>query len=249
MADFVAAGKAVSRSSVQILKDFANDPSVPTSLRISAAAAAAPYEQSKLLPVAGPVYLYSKINIDDFKSIEEAESFLLTLSQREAAGELESMSVQTVSERVRLWIQLKRQGQELDIKRLAQGQETGDQIIRIEGGLPALPGTNVTMPSLNGHDKNGLLPPQPRQIESSPAPESATAASPVATPPIADSRMDQQGPSAATDGGLGSATAPQYSDAPNLSPSPLRHNTVPSPEAGDQGPGPHKSLNNSGERI
>jgi hypothetical protein len=31
-----------------------------------------------------------------------------------------------------------------------QGGDTGPQIIKIEGGLPALPGTNITYPTLNG---------------------------------------------------------------------------------------------------
>ena len=33
-------------------------------------------------------------------------------------------------------------------KLLAQGQNTGEQTIHITGGLPALPGTNITMPQV-----------------------------------------------------------------------------------------------------
>jgi hypothetical protein len=162
LAEHVAEQPHEPRSAVQILQDFANDKSIPTSLRISAAAAAAPYERPKLLPVPGPVYLHSQIDIPAFACIEDAEAFLLTLSQREAAGELETASVQTVSDRVRAWIQSKRTGEELALKKYTAGNETGEQVVRIEGGLPTLPGTNVTMPQLNGHngyDPNGLLPP------------------------------------------------------------------------------------------
>jgi hypothetical protein len=107
-----------------------------------------------LLPTPAPVFLYSQIAVPEFATIEDAESFLLNLSQREATGELESASVQTVTERVRAWIQSKRAGQDLDIKRLNAGHETGEQIIRITGGLPMIPGCeNLIMPNqLNGRD-------------------------------------------------------------------------------------------------
>jgi hypothetical protein len=170
LAEHVAQAPATPRSAVQILQDFANDPKISTSLRISAASAVAPYEQSKFLSVPGPVYLHSQIDVPIFDTLEAAESFLLSLSQREAAGELETASVQTVTERVRLWIQSKRNGQELELKKITAGHDVSETTIRIEGGLPPLPGTNVTMPQLNGHngyDPNGLLPQQPQQIESS----------------------------------------------------------------------------------
>jgi hypothetical protein len=43
----------------------------------------------------------------------------------------------------------------------AQGEHAGDQVIRIEGGLPPLPGTNITMPNLNapGHEQDLLADP------------------------------------------------------------------------------------------
>ena len=48
---------------------------------------------------------------------------------------------------------------------MAQGGATTDQTIRIEGGLPELPGTNVTMPQLNGHmvDERALAAPELRR--------------------------------------------------------------------------------------
>jgi hypothetical protein len=35
--------------------------------------------------------------------------------------------------------------------------ETRDTTIRIEGGLPSLPGTNITMPVINGHSVSEQL--------------------------------------------------------------------------------------------
>ena len=53
--------------------------------------------------------------------------------------------------------------QGIDLKAQAQGAADGDTTIRIEGGLPALPGTNVTMPDremINGKSSYKLLPHQ-----------------------------------------------------------------------------------------
>jgi hypothetical protein len=38
-----------------------------------------------------------------------------------------------------------------EAKLLTAGQGTGEQTIRVTGGLPSLPGCNITMPQLNGH--------------------------------------------------------------------------------------------------
>src|SRR5262249_49861583 len=45
--------------------------------------------------------------------------------------------------------------EELAIKQYNAGSTEHEQTIRIEGGLPALPGTNITMPMLDGHATNG----------------------------------------------------------------------------------------------
>jgi hypothetical protein len=95
-------------------------------------------------------YVQAPIDVPSFTTIEEAEAFLLTLAQRTASQELDLASVEAVSARVRDWINSKRAGQELEIKRLNADVATGDQVIRIEGGMPPLPGTSVTMPELNG---------------------------------------------------------------------------------------------------
>jgi hypothetical protein len=36
-----------------------------------------------------------------------------------------------------------------EAKLLTAGEGNGDQVVRIEGGLPELPGTNIIMPELN----------------------------------------------------------------------------------------------------
>src|SRR6516162_4008694 len=167
MAEFVAETSGPdTRNSVQILLDFARCEKMQPSLRIAAASAAAPYQFAKkshqLTRVSTP------IDVPDFQSVEEAEDFVKVLMQRVGQGELDFQSTNELSTRIQTWINSKRAGVDLDIKRLAHGDMTGDQIIKIEGGLPPLPGTTMTMPSINGHNGNRPgheLPPQPTAIE------------------------------------------------------------------------------------
>lgn len=152
------AGDERLKESTRILLTFARDSKVPTAVRIAAAAAAAKSE---------PQFPYSPINIPSFTSIKEAEDFKLSLSQREARRELDSDSVSTAISRVNEWIKDQRDDnyefradEELRIKLEAQGAAR-EIAIRIEGGLPALPGTQVIMPGdappkLNG--ANGHAP-------------------------------------------------------------------------------------------
>jgi hypothetical protein len=147
MAEFVIDNESDFSEPVQILNAFARCTDVPSSLRIAAAAAAAPYTQPKLLPIPAPQYVYSPIEVPDFESIDQAESFLLSLSQRVGAAELEVQSANEIFARIREWINLRRNGVELELKRLAADATNADQVIRIEGGLPDLPGTNIIMPA------------------------------------------------------------------------------------------------------
>jgi hypothetical protein len=92
MAEFVIEDDSDFSEPVQILNAFARCTEVPSSLRIAAAAAAAPYTQPKLLPIPAPQYVFTPIEVPDFESIDQAESFLLSLSQRVGAAELEVQS-------------------------------------------------------------------------------------------------------------------------------------------------------------
>jgi hypothetical protein len=120
-----------------------------------------------LLGIMEPAkYVQTPIEVPTFTDIEQAETFLLQLAQRVAAQEVDLDSVQSVSARVLDWIHSKRAGQELEIKRLNADVSDQPQVIRIEGGLPELPGTNVTMPhQLNGNASDGLLPKQPLVLD------------------------------------------------------------------------------------
>jgi hypothetical protein len=88
--------------------------------------------------------------LPNFNTIEEAEIYLRNLAI-ESAQQLEPEELATI---VRAWIESKRAGTELDIKLINSGAATGQQTLVIEGGLPSLPGANITMSELNGHAVN-----------------------------------------------------------------------------------------------
>jgi hypothetical protein len=134
--------------SVQLLLAFAKSDKIQPSLRIVAATAASKHEAQ---------YLYSQVMIPDFANVEEAESFLLELSKQEANRKIDSRTAATITTRVQNWISNKRADEELELKRLASNYAPGDLSIRIEGGLPELPGTNISMPHLNGVHADGML--------------------------------------------------------------------------------------------
>jgi hypothetical protein len=128
-----------------------SDESIPAPARAVIANQIAPYYRPRLGIVEPAKFIQTPIEVPSFSTCEEAEAFLLQLAQRVASQELDLESVQSVSARVLDWIHSKRAGQELEIKRLNASQDTGEQTIHITGGLPELPGTEITMPQLNGH--------------------------------------------------------------------------------------------------
>jgi hypothetical protein len=164
-------------------KLLANE-SLPLAVRATIAASVAPYVHPKLGILAAPRYIETPIVVPDFTSVEQAESFLLTLSQRVGAGELAIDSANDVAAHVRGWIHSIRQGQELELKRLAANDSNGNRIIRIEGGLPPLPGTDVIMPE---------LPPDPDVID---AAATESIASQVPDSPLAEPNAPAPDPAA-----------------------------------------------------
>jgi hypothetical protein len=148
-----------------------SDESIPIVARAMIANQIGRYYRPLLGTMEPARYVQQPIDVPSFTTIEEAEAFLLTLAQRTASQELDLASVEAVSARVRDWINSKRAGQELEIKRLNASQDTGDQTIHITGGLPELPGCNISMPQLNGHASDGLLPKQPVIVDHDPNPQ------------------------------------------------------------------------------
>jgi hypothetical protein len=147
--------------SADFLSSIVTDPSNEKSLRVTAASYLLPYQHAKVqsvpalvfiiepveLPHSAPTNIYGCIaNISHIGSLFRAGT--LDLASRDAmAAEQEAI---------------------IDgFKALGLDDASQDQVIHIKGGLPSLPGTNVTMPQLNGHTVE-LEAPNVTQIQSTP---------------------------------------------------------------------------------
>jgi hypothetical protein len=86
-------------------------------------------------------------------------------------GELDSQSALEIGSLIKQWIDSKRAAMELNLKIAAQGGDKNVHI-RIEGGMNALPGTDIIMPQLNS--MNGHHGPLIEHAEPPPPNDSAT---------------------------------------------------------------------------
>jgi hypothetical protein len=125
---------------------------LPLGLRCSLAQGILPFLYPKIGYIAPPKYIDHSFDVQRFQTEEDAEAHILDVVKLVTAGELGMEAANGLVSLTRQWIDSKRQGQELELKRAQAGDITGDQLIRIEGGLPELPGTSISMPhQLNGH--------------------------------------------------------------------------------------------------
>jgi hypothetical protein len=123
----------------------------------------APYVHSKRGTLPAPRFIPEQIEVPTFTSIDKAEDYLNDLSVRLGHGELDSQSALELGSLVKQWIDSRRAGLELDLKIAAQNHGP-NTTIRIEGGLPSLPGTNVIMDdtavavavTVNGHNGSAI---------------------------------------------------------------------------------------------
>jgi hypothetical protein len=150
---------------VLYLLEVMHDETAAPELRVTCAVASAPYMTPKFGTMIPPRFVDESIAVPNFGSIEDAENFLKQIPMLFGRGELDSQTALELSTLTKNWLdaQYARQAQEL--KLAAQGGPS-DTTIRIEGGLPPLPGANVTMPLLNGHNGHALAAPEPTATES-----------------------------------------------------------------------------------
>jgi hypothetical protein len=109
----------------------------------------APYLHSKRSVAApAPRYIDSPVQVPEFQSVDQAETFLASLPVLLGRGELDSQTALELSTLTRAWISARHEREELQLKQIAQGGG-GPLEIHIEGGLPPLPGTDIIMPEIN----------------------------------------------------------------------------------------------------
>jgi hypothetical protein len=111
----------------------------------------APYLHSKCMakPVPpDPVYFEQAVTLTRPTNIREAYSNILQLSEMKAQGQLDVATADSLIADQRAVLNAM-----VDEAKLlaANGDPNQEQRIIIQGGLPSLPGTTITMPQLNGH--------------------------------------------------------------------------------------------------
>jgi hypothetical protein len=140
---------------LETLSTLQNDPNTEPNLRVAAAAALAPYCHPKMQATPTPRFIELQLDVPEFTHLSDAENFLAKIALLVARGHLDIQSAQELSGLVKLWIDSQYQREELNYK--ISPPETRDTTIHITGGLPALPGTSITMPVLNGHSVSEQL--------------------------------------------------------------------------------------------
>jgi hypothetical protein len=109
-------------------------------IKMAAAAALVPYCHPKLQATPTPRFVETPIEVPpEFTHVSGAEAFLSKIAVL-ARGQLDFQSGLELSSLVKAWIDAQYAREELNLKLIAQGQGSTEQVIRVEGGLPPLPG-------------------------------------------------------------------------------------------------------------
>jgi hypothetical protein len=130
-----------------------SSPKESTELKLAAANYLLPYLYPRRGAVPTPRFIELQIDVPDFTCVADAETFVARILSLVAKGHLDIQSGQELIGLAKVYIDAQYAKEELAFK--ISPPETRDATIRIEGGLPALPGTNITMPMLDGHATNG----------------------------------------------------------------------------------------------
>jgi hypothetical protein len=144
------------------LSTLQNDKTADPGLRIAAASALAPYCHPKMQATPTPRYVELQIDVPEFTNVSIAEEFLARILSLVAKGHLDIQQGQELAGLAKMYIDSQYARDELQFK--INPPETHDTQIRIEGGLPALPGTTITMPVLNGHAVQEQLLAAPKDV-------------------------------------------------------------------------------------
>src|SRR6516165_1948116 len=151
------------KDALETLSYLQHNEQIEPGLRIAAASALAPYCHPKMQATPTPRFIELQLDVPEFTHVSDAENFLAKIALLCARGHLDIQSAQELSGLVKTWIDTQYSREELNYK--ISPPETRDATIRIEGGLPALPGTNITMPTLEpGPVTNGRALEAPKEF-------------------------------------------------------------------------------------
>ena len=182
------------------LSTIQNDPNTDPSIRVAAASSLAPYMHPKLQSTPTPRFIDLQLDVPEFTHVSDAENFLAKIALLVARGHLDIQSGQELSGLVEAWIRTQYAKDELQFK--LNPPEERDTVIKIEGGLPQLPGTSISMPVINGHSVSeqlltaptDVVPPKDPANEFTPGEDPANEFTPAQLPDTPPSRLKAQGP-------------------------------------------------------
>ena len=137
------------------LSSIVSNPNEPTELKVAASNYLLPYLYSKRGALPPPRYIELEIDVTEFTHVSQAEAALAKIAIDVAHGRVDIQSAQEVSALIKDWISIQYAKEELQFKISPPDQR--DTTIRVEGGLPSLPGTTITMPVINGHSVSEQL--------------------------------------------------------------------------------------------
>jgi hypothetical protein len=136
----------------EYLCDIVSNPNASTECKIAASGNLMPYLYSKLGAITPPRFIETKIAVPEIQNIDDLAQFIIHVLRHVARGSLSFEHGKELVDLARASVHTKYADDELKLKIAAADNPLQPQRIIIEGGLPSLPGTNITMPQLNGHD-------------------------------------------------------------------------------------------------
>jgi hypothetical protein len=160
----------------EFLSSLVSDENESKELCASASNMLMPYLYNKLAPIAPPptlVVLEEQVVIPHLRptTLAEARENIAYLSELKAAGQIDRAWAESL-----IFDQRALHDSLVDeAKLIAADTANGNQIIRIEGGLPSLPGTSIIMPE---RPEPEILPPEILPPEALAAPEDQAPAEP-----------------------------------------------------------------------
>src|SRR6516225_2061784 len=133
----------------EFCSQIVSNPNESTELRLAASNYLLPYLYPKRGAVPTPRYIDEPIQLPEPTTIEQANKNIAYISNLKAQGLIDlDFANSLIADNTTIANNLIA---EEELKFKLYPPEEREQSIVIKGGLPSLPGTNITMPVLNGH--------------------------------------------------------------------------------------------------
>ena len=149
-------------------------------IRATAANMLAPFLHSKLTAMPAPRFIETtELILPPLNSLEHAVQSIAVIETAVAANQLDVQSAQDLIGMINAYIAGKNimevaelQDRLYVLEQAIAAQPSTSQLMHVQGGLPSLPGTNITMPPrLNGNQEPRALPPSAALGEPEQAPQ------------------------------------------------------------------------------